>query len=104
YPSAGSSVTGLQNAIDTHDAVRLDQGNYGQDKGPIYLNSNDKLYGYINTTLFPNIVIRQGSTNILINGINYSSITIESGASVNNNIIKNIRSTNINFTNASFEN
>ncbi|MCB4809224.1 fibronectin type III domain-containing protein [Tamlana sp. 62-3] len=103
YPVEGSSVSGLQSAIDTHGSVRLEAGNYGQGAGTIYLDSNDKIYGIVNTTLVPSITVESGSSGILLDGINYATITIESGASVNNNTFKNLRATSIYFDGAIFE-
>ncbi|WP_226543525.1 fibronectin type III domain-containing protein [Neotamlana laminarinivorans] len=103
YPLSGSSISGLQDAIDTYGTIRLEAGDYGQDAGTIYLDSNDKIYGVINTTLMPDIVVKRGSSGILLDGVNYADITIESGASVNNNTFKNLRAVNISFENAVFE-
>lgn len=104
YPLAGSSVSGLQAAIDTYGTVRLEAGNYGTSAQMLYIDSNKKLYGVPTLTKTARITIKEGSSGIVINGINPSRIFFEQSSPIINNTIKNISGTRLQATGASVEN
>src|SRR5690606_6735732 len=57
YPSQGSSTAGLQSALNTYGAVRLDPGTYGTSSQTIDMGSNQKIYGVPWITKTPKIRI-----------------------------------------------
>lgn len=106
YPLAGASVAGLQQAIDTYGSVRLEKGSYRSSNSSdmIYLGTNDKIYGITHETKIPNTTIRQGSTNIIMNGVSSGKVYIEPGAPIVGCTFKNMLYTSFFISNASFEN
>lgn len=96
YPLEGSSLAGLQNAIDTHGSVRLEAGDYGRGQDEITLSSNQKLFGHPTQTQIPSIHIEAGSTNVRIESIWANEIDFLPGAPITNSIFKSLKWANLN--------
>lgn len=101
-----SDRANLQNALNTHKAVRLEEGNYKEGGSPkITLESGMKLYGHSSYNIVPEINIAAGSKNVLINSIKlWYGLNFLSGSAISNCTISHVSGGDISSINASVEN
>jgi hypothetical protein len=101
-----SEKANLQNALKTHNAVRLEAGNYKEGGlASITLVSGMKLYGHASFNEVPEINIAAGSTNVLVSSVKlWHGLNFLSGSAINNCKISHVSGGDISSTNASVEN
>jgi len=92
----------LQTALNTYGSVRLEQGDYSGTS--ITMTSNQKLYGHPRLNLIPAITLVNGSTNVHIENVMPTSLTLQSGGVISGCTFKSIRYSSIIGTNIMFEN
>jgi len=92
----------LQVALDTYGSVRLEKGDYSGVN--IVMKSNQRLYGHPALTKMSNITIAAGSSNVNIESLIPTLITLQSGGVISNCTIKTIKYCSIVGTNVMIEN
>ncbi len=97
-----SQKANLQNALNTYGSVRLEKGDYSGVS--IVMSSNQRLYGHTSLTRTPNITIAAGSSNVHIESVIPTLITLQAGSVISNCTIKTIKYGSIVGTNVSIEN
>ncbi|WP_282049088.1 hypothetical protein [Maribacter aquivivus] len=95
-----SRASELQEALNTHVSVRLENGDYSGN--PIIMTSGQRLFGHPTITKVPNITVQAGSSNVRVQNVD-SYILFNSGGVISNSTFKNIRFTPLECTNCSLE-
>jgi hypothetical protein len=96
----------LQQALDTHGSVRLEQGDYSGVA--IVMKSNQRLYGHPSLTRVPNITILGGSSNVHLEDLKPAgvggAITFQTGGVISDCTFKTIKYATLKGTNIMLEN
>lgn len=92
----------LQVALDTYGSVRLEKGDYRGVN--ITMRGNQRLYGHPSLTRVSTVTIAAGSTNVYIENLTPSALTLQSGGVISGCTFKTIRGSTITGTNVMFEN
>lgn len=80
----------LQNALNTHNVVRLKPGGDYRRSLTIKLASNQALYGLVGTKL-PQVIIPAGTTNAILSGVSPEKISFNLGTFRSNGVTKPIK-------------
>jgi len=90
-----SNASNLQTLIDTHQHVRLTDGDFSAS-GNITLSSGQSLCGYIiPTVLGGTITIEAGSSNVVIKSVDSSELIFESGPEISECFLSEIKFTKV---------
>lgn len=92
----------LQKALDTYGAVRLEKGDYSGVN--IVMHSNQRLYGHPSINALSNVTIASGSSNVLLESVSPTLVTLEAGGVISSCMLKTIKYCEIRATNAMLEN
>lgn len=101
-----SQKASIQEALNTHGSIRLEQGDYSGY--PITISSNQSLYGHNTLNPISKITIAQGSTNVHLESLNIDGVDrgleFQAGNPITNCVIKTTRYGTITAIGAKLEN